>query len=116
MDLKEYIENLKSAKRDYRNFVGKFLVKEGQKVLNEAKRRTPVDTGALRTKWKMNTSKLDRNELILENGQEYASYVEYGTKKMDARNMISVPLNRLNQTIGTKFDQSLSNYLKNKGL
>ena len=60
-DYKEYskwVENLGIAKSDFRLWLKQFLLKEAQRVVAKAKRRTPVDTGFLRNAYGIGTQKL----------------------------------------------------------
>lgn len=50
------------------------------------KARTPVDTGKLKSSWQ---STLDNQGITFLNNTPYASYVEYGTRKMAPRYMLT---------------------------
>lgn len=50
------------------------------------KARTPVDTGRLKNSWQ---SSLDNQGITFLNNTPYASYVEYGTRKMAPRYMLT---------------------------
>ena len=54
----------------------------GRYVENIAKELCPVDTGRLQ---RSIMTYLDGNSLVIEAGEDYASYVEYGTVKQDAQ-------------------------------
>lgn len=104
----EYVNSLEIATQDFDTFLKKFLLEQAQRVVAKAKRRTPVDTGALRASWGIGSQKLvfisnmnyegnvdvsldtknstiadisvigDNLEVTIWNGMEYASYVELG--------------------------------------
>lgn len=61
-----------------------------QETVTYAKRlikdRTPVDTGNLKRRWQVNPS---GSGIEVSNSAEYATFVEYGTKKMTPRHMVS---------------------------
>ncbi len=48
--------------------------------------RTPVDTGLLKSNWK---AKLEGQGIRWFNGTDYASFVEYGTRRMKPRHMLT---------------------------
>lgn len=51
--------------------------------------RTPVDSGNLKSNWK---AKLEGNGIRWSNETPYSSFVEFGTKKMAARSMLSASI------------------------
>ena len=53
------------------------------------KAKTPVDTGRLKGDWQL---KLEGNGIRITNEAYYAGFVEFGTKKMAARSMMSSSL------------------------
>lgn len=53
------------------------------------KAKTPVDTGRLKGDWKL---KLEGNGIRITNDAYYAGFVEFGTKKMAARSMMTSSL------------------------
>lgn len=118
MELKEFGEILKEIEKDYNDFLDSFLITESIKITNEAKRRTPVDTGALRSSWEIDEKPLkDKNKsIIIKNNQEYASFVEYGTRNNQPRNMITVPMNKFNESVKNNFENKFKKYVKSKGL
>lgn len=69
----ENIENINQAEA---------LLVGGQVILDEMKTLTPVDTGALLESEGM---EVVNNELFIYAGEDYASYVEFGTYKMAAQ-------------------------------
>lgn len=81
--VEEVVTNLNMINNDIRNKVQKELVIAGINVLNGARKRCPVDTGALRNS--ISTKKI--GDLEVETGayMPYAAFVEYGTSKMKAQ-------------------------------
>ena len=53
------------------------------------KAKTPVDTGRLKSDWKL---KLEGNGIRITNEAYYAGFVEFGTRKMAARSMMTSSL------------------------
>lgn len=57
------------------------VIKAGHEVRNDAIRKTPVDTGALRAGWKIRVTKIGKGGTVtVSNETPYARSVEYGTK------------------------------------
>lgn len=82
------------------------------------KAKTPVDTGKLKSDWQI---KLEGNGLRITNEAYYAGFVEFGTKKMAPRSMMSsslpaiqsVFIDELYQEIGEALgDDLLADYKK----
>jgi HK97 gp10 family phage protein len=59
------------------------LLKIGEKVTSEAKKRCPVDTGNLRSS--VNNQLVASNRVRIGTNVEYAIYVEKGTRRMEAQ-------------------------------
>lgn len=117
MDLKEYAKLFENGVKEFDNFCKRFLVEESENIVNQAKDRTPVDTGALRSSWYADYEKINQKEVDIKNSQEYASFIEYGTKRGIApRNMVTVPLNYYNTNVDNRFKDALDDYFKEKGL
>lgn len=107
-DFEEYVTKFEKMTRDFETFLKTFLLQQAQRCINEAKKNTPVDTGALRASWGIGSQTLvlkssldefgkqnvsidtenstiadisvvgDNFEVTIWNGMDYASYVEYG--------------------------------------
>ena len=117
MDLEEYAKLFKDGVKEFDDFCERFLIEEAEGIVNQAKDRTPVDTGALKSSWKADYKRISQKEVTIENSQKYASFVEYGTKKgIEARNMITTPLNRYNSSVTMRFNFALEDYFREKGL
>lgn len=83
MDYSQFEELVKSYKdlaKDYDNFLNDFITKEGMRCLANTKRRTPVDTGTLRNRWKLHGpyKKGNTRYVVIGNNLKYASFVEDG--------------------------------------
>jgi len=72
--------SVKELAKDYDKFLDDFLMQEGNRCLANTKRRTPVDLGTLRNRWKLSGPfKSGRNRyVVIHNNLNYASFVEEG--------------------------------------
>lgn len=107
-EFEKYVKNFEKATNEFDTFLKKFLLQQAQRAIASAKKRTPVDTGALRASWGIGNQTIalksnidseghenvtldmenstvvditvvgDNLEVTIWNGMEYASYVEYG--------------------------------------
>lgn len=66
-----------------------FIDDFAQEFLKRVKQRTPVITGTLQRGWTMSKTE---TEVEISNDVAYASYVEYGTPKMEPRAMLRTTL------------------------
>ena len=112
-----------SLQNDLNSFLANFLKQQGRKVIGKTMLRTPVDTGDLRASWQLGDIKEKTNsyEITIENNQEYASYVEYGTverqwKYKDGVYMLTKSINDVEQKINNDFDNEFTKFLKDKGI
>ena len=112
-----------SLQNDLNSFLANFLKQQGRKVIGKTMLRTPVDTGALRASWQLGDieEKTNSYEITIENNQEYASYVEYGTverqwKYKDGVYMLTKSINDVEQKINNDFDNEFTKFLKDKGI
>lgn len=112
-----------SLQSDLNSFLANFLKQQGRKVIGKTMLRTPVDTGALRASWQLGDieEKTNSYEITIENNQEYASYVEYGTverqwKYKDGVYMLTKSINDVEQKINNDFDNEFTKFLKDKGI
>lgn len=63
----------------------KFRHEYSKELLDRVKARTPVITGTLRDGWEY---ELSQKDVAVRNRVPYASFVEYGTEKMEPRAML----------------------------
>jgi hypothetical protein len=77
----DIIDRLKSIK----DLISEAAQNSATRIQSEAKNRTPVRTGVLRSGWKVTASD---NEISAINDTDYAVYVQDGTSKMSARQMM----------------------------
>lgn len=121
----EYMEKWKDPKllSDLDNFVTNFADEKGQEIIAKTKLRTPVDTGALQNAWQKGKVKKSGNDYYvqIENNQDYASYVEYGTtgrewKWKNGAFMLTKSLNEVEQKLHNDFDNKFTKFLRDKGI
>lgn len=100
----KFCKNWQDTCKDFDDFLRKFLLEMAQRAINDIKKNTPVDTGALRNTWaagnaavqvgRTNDQKVsafeqeatiesvkvvgDSLEITIFNAMEYASFVEFG--------------------------------------
>lgn len=75
------------------------------------KANTPVDTGRLRASWNVMQTK---KGLALTNVAPYAIYVEMGTKKMRARNMVGNSMPQISAHFESELKRNLAGSLAAK--
>lgn len=124
-NLLEYMEKWKDPKllSDLNNFVMDFVDEKGQEIVAKTKLRTPVVTGALRNAWQTSGAKKTGNDYYvqIENNQDYASYVEYGTtgrewKWKNGAFMLTKSLNEVEKKLHNDFDNKFTKFLRDKGI
>ena len=145
-EFERWIKNLNVAERDFDAFLKQFLLEQAQRVVREARFRTPVDTGALRASYQIGGQEIaltysvdkygkehfdidtensqiedislvgDNLEVIIWNPMEYASYVEYGHHSYEGRYMLTISVDLVNQAIPERFKKQFTQYLINKGV
>lgn len=112
IELDKYVKLFEGKVENFNKFCETFLIDQAYDIVSQAKERTPVDTGALRSDWSVDTSEVSRLKITIKNGMEYASIIEYGDLKTNRRayNMISVPLNKYNANVSKNFQTALEDY------
>ena len=78
--LKEYTDELEKVRKDFKDFLSKFITQIGEMTISLVKPRTPKDTGALQANWELGEVTVKDRDVSIEikNPMEYASFVEYG--------------------------------------
>lgn len=64
------------------------LMQIGQQAFSDMESNTPVKTGFLKSRWNFQET---GNGFNITNDCEYASFVEFGTSRMEGRNFITPP-------------------------
>lgn len=104
-EFENYTKKFEKMTTEFDEFLRNFLLKQAQRVVANAKRRTPVDTGAMRASWGIGSQKISLTkvgsgksvkidpenstiadisvvgnnfEVEIWNSVDYASYIEWG--------------------------------------
>lgn len=142
----KWAENLAKAHADIELWLKEFLLKQAQRVVREAKLRTPVDTGALRASYAIGGQEIalsvttddsgkehfdvdlenstvedislvgDDLKVVISNPMEYASYVEYGHHSYEGRYMLTIAVNIVQEALPSRFKKQFEEYLKSRGV
>lgn len=72
-----------------------FMEEQGQKLKDNAKLLTPVDTGALRNEFRYKVTSND--SVAVYNNTSYANHVEWGTRHKQGAHMLKRALNTTNE-------------------
>ena len=130
---KQYQMNFIRMTNRYNNWLKQFMQKQGDKFIRAVKPRTPVDTGALRGSWKLDTPAVIQKgrtfSVWFVNEQDYASFVEYGHAKpyksgaqpgspdwVDGFFMMTVSKDEVERELPAEFDADFRKFLKELGV
>lgn len=140
--IRRFQRNYEKVKNEFRDWLADFLIIEGNKAVNLARNRTPVITGALKASWAVGDQKLKKtvNEqgkivseveqeatreslkvagnvyyVTISNGMFYASFVEYGTKRMGGKYIITRSLDEIRRELPSRFNNEFEAFLKRLG-
>ena len=83
--LDDFIKNITDAYQEFPRELQKLMNKYGAKIVNGAKRNTPVDTGQLRNNW---TLEKEQFYIRIFNNTEYGIHVEYGHRTRGGKSYI----------------------------
>lgn len=129
-------------------FFKKFILKQALRAIVRIKDNTPVDTGALRAMWGLGSQNIvvrnntstglvevdpenttvasvdlvgDNFEIVIWNGMEYASFIEFGTsernwKWKDGRFMMTIAVNQIQQEMPRRFAIEFEEFLTKMGV
>lgn len=67
-ELNNFYKNMKVTEGQYNKFLKEFLIESGELVIGKAKENTPVDTGALKASWGIQTEETVPYETELYSG------------------------------------------------
>lgn len=75
-----FAKGVVELQKQHEQFIRKFLLEMGLRMLGQTVKLTPVDTGALKGAWELSDvfRKGDELYIVLTNRMEYASFVEDG--------------------------------------
>lgn len=82
----EVADSIGKYKDALQNEVTEALITIGQSAFSDMESNTPVRTGFLKSRWNMRQS---QTGFEITNDCEYASFVEFGTSRMEPRNFIT---------------------------
>lgn len=146
-----YCKKFEKATKEFDTFLKSFLLQMAQRVIARCKRNTPVDTGAMRASWGIGTQKLalksaidafgkekisldvdnsqiaditvigNELEVVIWNGMEYSSFVEYGHSTpsgtwVDGMFILTIAVDEIQKQIPARFEKEFRNFLKNRGI
>ena len=89
-------------------FIEDFLLEMAFRALRKIKKRTPVDTGALRRNWQVGRVIRQGNTYVIEiyNNTDYTSFVEFGhrfgidlTQWMEGRFMMTISMQEIEREL-----------------
>lgn len=145
-EFNNWVKNLGVVEEEFEVFLKQFLLEQAQRVVREARFRTPVDTGALRASYQIGGQEIaltysvdkegkehfdidtensqiedismvgDNLEVIIWNPMEYASYVEYGHHSYEGRYMLTISVDMVIQAMPTRFERQFREFLISKGV
>lgn len=109
--------------KEIQDFTEKFFKKQANITLGDVVQNTPEDTGALKAAWVLKDYEKNADSFKIDffNGQDYASFIEYGTverkwKWKDGAFMLNKALNRALSRINDEYEKEFTKFLKSKGL
>lgn len=115
--LQERIDKL--SKVDFDRFYTEAAKDIASRLLTKVKKRTPVDTGALRRNWGVSIEHQgDQYVITVINGLMYASYVEYGHRTanhkgwVEGRFMLTISVQELERMAPALLEKRLLKFLK----
>lgn len=114
-----YMDNMSDMMKAFPDFMKHYVGLQGQRIVGKAKKRTPVDTGALRNAWKTSSVRMkgDVVEIDIKNGQDYATFIEYGTcRGIKPYFMVTVPIREVTATFPDDWKKEWLMFMASKGL
>lgn len=118
------LENLKKyyarVAKEFNQFLEDFLFEQAMRALRKIKLRTPVDTGALRNAWTVESGVVKKGNtliVVIKNPLEYASFIEYGHTKqnrigwVDGYFMATISIQEVQDAMPKRFDKAFKDFL-----
>ena len=122
-ELEKYLSSFKTMTEDFNEFLRNFIYKEAERVIAKTKRRTPVDTGALKAAWDIESIVVngDTIEAIIVNPMEYATFVEYGHTSLGGDwiagyFMVTISIDDVQRQLPKRFEKQFYEFVKSKGV
>lgn len=84
-EFKKWLESTEKLARQFNDFLSDFVGETAERILAQAVKKTPVDTGNLRASWEItNMHKVGNNIVFdIKNDMEYATEIEFGHRLVD---------------------------------
>lgn len=145
-ELEKFFKNWQDAYKDFDEFLKKFLLEMALRAIAKIKPKTPVDTGALRNMWGIGSQEIvlraatestveidperstiasidvigNNFEVVIWNGMDYASFVEFGARNVDGSwrdgyFMMTISISEVERAMPARFDKAFKSYLQAKG-
>ena len=126
-EFQKFRNNFAKLTREFDSWIHRFLLNEGMRFIAEVKRRTPVDTGDLRSHWKLDgmSRSGDTLQVWFVNPMYYATFVEYGHAKpyksgaqpgspdwVEGYFMMTVSLEVIQRNMPARFEKQFEEFLK----
>lgn len=132
--------------KDFDVFLRRFLLEMALRAIAKIKPKTPEDTGALRNMWGVGSQEIvlraateskveidperstiasvdvvgDNFEVVIWNGMDYASFIEFGARNVDGSwrdgfFMMTVSIDEVQRQMPARFDKAFKQYIVSKG-
>lgn len=122
----KYYKNFSKLNLEFNAFLLNFLVEQAERTIAKTKKRTPVDTGALRNAWQIGEITGSGNTLKVQilNDMEYATSIEYGrvrsvtnqTGWVDGYFMLTISLDEIREQMPSRFNKQFKAFCKDLGI
>lgn len=122
----DFAEDFDKKRKNFKDFLRRWLKKQAEYVVAEAEERTPIDTGELLKGWRPAEVHITGNEVAIYfiNDTYYSGWVEYGHAKpykgigtpgtadwVDGRFMLTVPLQKFIDDLPKEFEAAFWKYM-----
>lgn len=131
-ELKKFNDDLSIfGKIEFEQFLKSFLLEQANRVLAKTKKKTPKDTGALRSAWELGPIEGSGTDIFVEikNPMEYATDVEYGHRIVghgssvgielgwvEGRFMLKTSIDEIMAKLPSRYQKEFHNFCKERGL
>ena len=107
IDATEFLKSLNQYDEHVKNGLKDAVKQCAFAIERDAKKNCPVDTGRLRASITTDTTKIDDYEATVGTNIEYATHVEYGTRKQSAKPYLRPAYNKNIEKLYTKVQKVL---------
>lgn len=79
----DFAKKINNADKQFKQWLEAFMSEQARKLVDDIKRRTPVDTGKLKQSWKVDKIESRNGEVLawFSSDVDYASHIEFGHAK-----------------------------------